>query len=70
MTSANPVPKTTQAYLLITVNKYLEEHPDITAESFGWLSIGESSLVKRLRQGKDVTTKTLDLILAFIHYNH
>lgn len=60
--------KTTKDALLNLVNEYLDQHPDVGAESFGWKAVGDSTLVKRLRQGKDVTTRKLDKILAYIHY--
>lgn len=68
MSSKNTA-QTTQACLLTAVNEYLETHPEMTAESFGWYAIGDSSLVARLRSGKDVTTRKLDKILAFIFKN-
>lgn len=69
MLSNNPIPLTTQTCLLAAVNEYLELHPEMTAESFGWYAVQDSSIVARLRKGGDVTTRKLDKILAFIHHH-
>lgn len=61
--------QTTKTCLLTAIDEYLEAHPDMTAEGFGWYAVQDSSLVERLRKGKDVTTRKLDKILAFIHHN-
>ncbi len=62
--------KTTKSWLLSEVNNFLEAHPEIEANSFGWKSIKDVSLVTRLRDGGDVTTEKLDKIIAFIfNYN-
>lgn len=60
---------TTKTYLLRDIDKYLEARPYVTEESFGWFSVGDSSLVARLRSGKDITTRKLDKILLYLHNN-
>jgi hypothetical protein len=62
-------PKTTRDCLLKDIAKYLDEHPTMTSESFGWFAVGDSSLVARLKTGKDITTRKLDKILAYMYNN-
>lgn len=69
MSNENMSPQTTKACLLIAIDEYLGARPEITEESFGWFAVQDSTLISRLRSGKDVTTRKLDKILAFIHHN-
>lgn len=59
-------PKSTREWLLLQVEAYLVKNPAVDAESFGWRSVRDSSLVSRLREGKDVTTRKLDALIAYM----
>lgn len=59
-------PKSTREWLLLQVEAFLKNNPHIDPESFGWRSVKDSSLVDRLRAGKDVTTRKLDMLIAYM----
>lgn len=66
------MPKTKQAkptssreWLLKRIEAYLVQ-AQIDAETFGWVAVRDSSLVGRLRAGKDVTTRKMDAIIAYM----
>lgn len=56
----------TRGKFLAAIERFLKQNPGITAEHFGWLTIGDTSLVPRLREGGDVTTRKLDLVTEFL----
>ena len=57
----------TVAWLLTQIDAFLDLN-DMPGDGclFGWYAMRDSSLVSRLREGKDVTTSKLDDILAFM----
>lgn len=68
MTSKTEITYTsTKSWLLATINDFLEECPEMSPETFGWKSVKDTTLVERLRNGGDVRTLKLDMIIAFIH---
>lgn len=57
--------------LLADIEMFLTENPELSAEGFGWRAIKETSLVKRLREGGDVSTRKMDAIIVFMAiYRH
>jgi hypothetical protein len=56
----------TRGKFLAAIERFLKQNPDITPEHFGWLTIGDTSLVPRLREGGDVTTRKLDLVTEYL----
>ena len=56
----------TRDRLMALIEEYLIINPHMSAEGFGWATIKDASLVARLREGKDITTRKLDDILFFI----
>lgn len=38
----------------------------MSPEAFGWASVKDATLVPRLRAGKDVTTRKMDAIIAYM----
>lgn len=59
----------TRECLLDMVEEHLRDNPSVSAEGFGWRATGDTTLVKRLREGKDITTRKLDIILKYLHKN-
>ncbi len=59
-------PSSTREWLLQQVEAHLARNPGLDPESFGWRSVKDSSLVDRLRAGKDVTTRKLDALIAYM----
>lgn len=59
----------TRGTLLEFIELFLARRPNLTAEHFGWLAAGDTSLVKRLRDGGDITTRKLDKIKFFMLTN-
>lgn len=57
----------TRESVLARIDQFLADHSDIDAESFGYYAINDTSLVARLRNGGDITTRKLDLILNFLY---
>lgn len=55
-------------WLLDQIEQFLKANASagLTAEGFGWKAIGDPSLVKRLRQGGDVTTRKMDKIIRYL----
>jgi hypothetical protein len=56
----------TRGKFLAAIERFLKQNPGITHEHFGWLTIGDTTLVTRLRDGGDVTTRKLDLVTEFL----
>lgn len=56
----------TREALLDRIEVFLGKNPHCSETLFGWYAVQDSSLVARLRDGKDVTTAKLDAILKFI----
>jgi hypothetical protein len=59
-------PKTTREYLLWRVEEYLVKNPQVSPPGFGHSSIGDTSVVKRLREGGDVTTTKFDRMIRYM----
>jgi hypothetical protein len=59
-------PASTLEWLNGQVEAYLIKNPHVSPEGFGWASIRDSSLVGRLRAGKDVTTRKLDALVRYM----
>jgi len=56
----------TIGWLLGQIEQFLTNNPTLTAENFGWRCCRDTSLVARLREGGDVTTRKMDAIIAFL----
>jgi hypothetical protein len=56
----------TREWLLAKVEEFLVNNPHLDPESFGWKSVRDTSIVSRLRVGKDVTTRKLDMLIAYM----
>lgn len=52
--------------LLFNIEAFLDANPHISEESFGWFSIRQPELLKRLRDGGDVSTRNLDRLIAYM----
>lgn len=52
--------------LLADLEAFLKANPHISEEQVGWFSIRQPNLLKRLRGGGDITTRKLDLVLAWL----
>ena len=55
-----------EAYLAAANKGCSKDAPRVTAEAFGWAAIKDSKLVKRLRDGGDVTTGKLDAVIKYL----
>lgn len=63
-------PGTTRQWLISKIDEFIALNPHYDDESFGWKAVKDASLVGRLRSGKDITTRKLDDIIAFLGGNH
>lgn len=66
MSQKRPNFTSTREAVLWDIERFLEANPHISAESFGWFSVRQVGVVKRLRAGKDITTRNLDGIIAYL----
>lgn len=56
----------TLEWLLAQIEAYLKKNPHLTPAGFGWVAIRDTSVVERLRQGKDVTTRKFDALVRYM----
>lgn len=66
MNQQEPQFTSTLEALCYHIDKFLAANPHVSEESFGWFSIKEPGLVKRLRNGRDITTRKLDAVIAYM----
>lgn len=70
MVQDNPAKLTSTAeWLLHNIDRFLDNNLHngwMDEEAFGWAACKDSSLVERLRNGGDVRTEKMDLILSFV----
>jgi len=57
---------TSRARLLLIIEKFLKENPQMTTVNFGWKASKDTRTVFRLREGSDISTAKMDAILSFI----
>ena len=58
--------KTTRDWLIAQIEGFLKNNPTYTEQSFGWAALRDTSILKRLKNGGDITTRKLDAIIAFM----
>jgi hypothetical protein len=56
----------TLEWLWDNIHKFIEANPGLSAESIGWCACGDSSIVRRLSEGSDITTRKMDMLLGYI----
>lgn len=66
MATKEKKPASTIEWLRTRVEEFLVKNPHITDECFGWRAVKDTKLVGRLRGGRDVTTRKLDRIIAYM----
>lgn len=54
------------AWLLHNVDRFLDVNPGLSDENFGWISVRDTSIIPRLRQDKDLTTKKMERMIDFL----
>jgi hypothetical protein len=59
-------PTSSIQWLLGKIEEFLKNNPTISPEGFGWACSRDTSLVERLRAGGDVTTRKMDVIIAYL----
>lgn len=65
-TEKKHIPTSTLEFLNIKIEQFLAQNPHIPAPTFGKVSAGDTNLVRRLRDGCDVSTRKLDAILRYM----